>query len=333
MKPSFVAPIIKKLARRAGVKVLLEPNYNYAGRIEFPDGRRKYFKGACFDLNPLGSAEIAKDKAYATFFMRRLGYKTIEGDSFFTPQWCKIIKSGRGPDLAYRYACALGFPVIVKPNALSQGAGVCKVYNKREFHQAIRSFSNRDRVFLVQRAIEGRDYRIVVLDDEVISAYERTPLAVIGDGTSSITKLLRQKQQYFARTGRDTVIKMTDFRIGSGLRRRGLSMGYIPRRGEHIRLLDNANLSSGGDAIDVTPSMHVSFRHLATQLTRDMGLRFCGVDLIIGKGTIEQPCNEYYVLEVNAAPGLDHYADMGRRQKKIVDDLYLRVLQAMKGLG
>jgi hypothetical protein len=186
MKPSFVAPIIKKLARKAGVKVLLEPSYHYAGQIEFQDGRRKYFKGTCFDLNPLGSAEIAKDKAYATFFMQRLGYKTIEGDSFFTPQWCKTIRSDRGPDLAYRYARQLGFPVMVKPNALSQGAGVCKVHNRDEFQQAVRSFSNRDRVFLVQRAMEGRDYRIVVLNNEVISAYERTPLAVVGDSKSSI---------------------------------------------------------------------------------------------------------------------------------------------------
>lgn len=332
MKPSFVAPIIKKLARRAGVKVFLEPNYHYAGQIEFADGQRKYFKGTCFDLNPLGAAEIAKDKAYATFFMRRLGYNTIEGESFFTPQWCKVIKSNRGPDMAYRYACALGLPVIVKPNALSQGAGVCKVYNKREFQQAVRSFSERDRVFLVQRVVEGKDYRIVVLDDEVISAYERIPLSVVGDAASSVKKLLEKRQQHFGRTGRDTVIKMADFRIANCLQRQSLSIDYVPRAGERITLLDNANLSSGGDAVDVTRSMHVSFRHLATKLTSDMGLRFCGVDLIIVNGTIEQPCNKYCILEVNAAPGLDHYADIGKQQKKVVDDLYLKVLQAMKGL-
>jgi D-alanine-D-alanine ligase-like ATP-grasp enzyme len=172
----------------------------------------------------------------------------------------------------------------------------------------------------------------VVLDHEVISAYERTPLAVIGDGTSSVRRLLQGKQRHFARTGRDTVIKMTDFRIDNCLKRRDLSMRYVPKQGERIALLDNANLSSGGDAIDVTRSMHVSFRKLATELTRDMGLRFCGVDLIIVKGTIEQSCDEYCILEVNAAPGLDHYADMGRRQKQIVDGLYLKVLQAMKGI-
>jgi D-alanine-D-alanine ligase-like ATP-grasp enzyme len=310
----------------------LEPKYQYAGQITLPDGRRRYFKGTSFDLNPLGASDIAKDKAYATFFMKRLGYHTIEGESFFTSEWAKRVKiPERNPDAAYIYASKLGFPVIVKPNSLSQGAGVCKVYNKREFMHAVRSFSDRDRVFLVQEAVEGRDYRIVVLNGEVISAYERTPLTVIGDGRSSIESLLKRKQASFERTGRDTVIKMDDFRIRDCLRRQSLSLDSVVHRRSRVALLDNANLSSGGDAIDVTDSMHSTFRDIAVQLTQDMGLRFCGVDLMVN-GSIAEPRNEYWVLEINAAPGLDHYADIGKRQKGIVDDLYLKVLRAMKDL-
>jgi D-alanine-D-alanine ligase-like ATP-grasp enzyme len=70
---------------------------------------------------------------------------------------------------------------------------------------AVKSFSSRDRVFLVQKAVNGRDYRIVVLNDEVISAYERTPLTVVGNGRSSVRKLLEKKQDHFAGTGRDPV--------------------------------------------------------------------------------------------------------------------------------
>jgi D-alanine-D-alanine ligase-like ATP-grasp enzyme len=311
---------------------VLEPIYQYAGQIELPDGQRRYFKGTSFDLNPLGASEIAKDKAYATFFMKRLGYRVVEGDSFFTVEWSrKIKKPERDPDAAYHYACQLGFPVVVKPNSLSQGAGVCKVHNKREFMRAVRAFSNRDRVFLVQQAIVGRDYRIVVLNGKVISAYERTPLTVVGDSRSSIEQLLRRKQEHFEKLGRDTVIKIDDFRIRDCLQRQGLSMKSIIRRGDRIPLLDNANLSSGGDALDVTDAIHRSFRQLATRLTKDMGLRFCGVDIMV-KGSIVEPCKDYWILEVNAAPGLDHYADIGNRQKRVVDNLYLKVLQAMKDL-
>jgi hypothetical protein len=34
-------------------------------------------------------------------------------------------------------------------------------------------------------------------------------------------------------------------------------------------------------------------------------------------------------LEINAAPGLDHYAQTGKKQEKIVENLYLQVLKSM----
>lgn len=36
-----------------------------------------------------------------------------------------------------------------------------------------------------------------------------------------------------------------------------------------------------------------------------------------------------HILEINSAPGLDHYATSGAQQKKIVEDLYLQVLTHM----
>jgi glutathione synthase/RimK-type ligase-like ATP-grasp enzyme len=60
-----------------------------------------------------------------------------------------------------------------------------------------------------------------------------------------------------------------------------------------------------------------------------MGLRFCGVD-IMSEGDIASPCTDYHVIEINASPGLDHYADIGKQQQKTVEDLYLKVLLALK---
>jgi D-alanine-D-alanine ligase-like ATP-grasp enzyme len=59
-----------------------------------------------------------------------------------------------------------------------------------------------------------------------------------------------------------------------------------------------------------------------------MGLRICGVDLMVD-GDIASSPSRYWILEVNAAPGLDHYAKAGKAQKKIVEDMYLKVLKAM----
>ena len=94
-------------------------------------------------------------------------------------------------------------------------------------------------------------------------------------------------------------------------------------------MLDNANLSTGGEAIDVTDSMHQFYRDTAIRLTEDMGLRFCGVDIMTSGSIQSDVFGEWHVIEINAAPGIDNYGASGKRQKKIVEDLYLEVLKAM----
>jgi len=56
--------------------------------------------------------------------------------------------------------------------------------------------------------------------------------------------------------------------------RSGLNFDVIPAPDKVLPLLDNANLSAGGDAIDVTDVMHPSYKETAIRLSRDMGLRY-----------------------------------------------------------
>ena len=332
-KKELVGPllgqILCKIAPKIGATIFIEPKWRVVGQITFKNGRRRYFRGSTLDLNPVGASDIAKDKDYAAFFMKRMGYPTVPGKTFFSANHCRAIRSRRNIDAAYRYATRIGFPVVVKPNSGSQGVGVAKVYTKREFYQAIRFVFSRDRVALVQPPLSGRDYRLVVLDRKIISAYERIPLNVVGDGWSTIRQLLAKKQKGFAATGRDTIIRAEDDRIAHNLKRQGLGMRSVLTRGQRIYLLDNANLSSGGDAVDVTGTIHAGFNKIAVRLTRDMGLRICGVDFIVD-GDITRRPSTYWILEVNAAPGLDHYVKTGKAQQKIVEDMYLKVFKAMQ---
>ena len=328
MKHSFVTPIFKKLARRLGITLVIEPHFEYAGQIILKDGTKRYFRGTNFDLNTLGAAEIARDKDWTTFFLKEMGYCTIKGEAFFSPRWCKAIGSDRGIERAYEYAKKINFPVFIKPNNLSQGDGVVKVYTRIEFMQAVKYICKKDRVFLVQPVMEGRDYRIVVLDGEIMSAYERLPLSVTGDGHSTIIQLLEKKQKNFNHIGRDTIIQYEDFRITNCLRRQGYTRDSIVPKATTVALLDNSNLSNGGDARDLNGSLHLTFQKLCIDITRDMGLRYCGVDLMV-QGDITAPLNNYCVIEINAAPGIDNYASSGDKQKKIVENMYHKVLQAM----
>jgi D-alanine-D-alanine ligase-like ATP-grasp enzyme len=326
---TFVSEILCRIAPRIGATVFLEPDYGFVGEITFREGKKALFRDRNFNINPQGSSEIARDKGYADFFLRRYGYDTIEGQTFFSEKLNERLTIKRSMDDGFRYAGTLGFPVVLKPNNLSQGTLVTKVHNKKEYYSAGRKILRRSSVMLVQRYYDGFDYRIVVLDDKVISAYQRIPLFVIGDGNSNVMKLALQKQKRFIRTGRDTEIELDDFRIALKLRRQKLGFKSVPVKGAQIFLLDNANLSAGGEAVDVTETIHRDFQRLAVNITKDMGLRMCGVDIITSHD-ISTSLRDYVIIEINSAPGLDNYASIGPEQEAKVDELYLNVLKALE---
>jgi len=327
----FLTDLIVKLAPKVGAKIVIEPEWGIAGQIIYKNGIVRSLRMYSLDLNHIASADIARDKDYAKFFMEKRGYPVAEGKTIFEKSWAQAVKSRRDISYAPVYAKKLGYPVIVKPNSKSQGSGVTLVWNVKELRHALLEAFKSDRVAIIERYLPGQDYRIVVLDGKIISAYERLPLSVTGDGQHSILALLKQKQKNFIRQGRDTKINFNDERIKMKLRRQGFSFNSILPKNQKISLLDNANLSTGGEALDVTRTIHPGFGKIAANLTREMGLRIAGVDIMIRKGEIaaDPKTCDYYIIEINAAPGLDHYVTTGPAQKKIVETMYLKILKAL----
>lgn len=69
----ILGKMLKKIAPHIGASVFLEPEWNIAGQITFKNGKKPYFRYNTLDLNPVGASDIAKDKDYASIFMKRLG--------------------------------------------------------------------------------------------------------------------------------------------------------------------------------------------------------------------------------------------------------------------
>ena len=325
--------LLGKIAPKIGAEVVLEPNWEIAGRIVFKNGKVSYFCYNTLDVNHIGSAKIAKDKGYANFFMQRLGYPIVPGSKvFFSEKFASAIgETDHGPAGAANYARKLGFPVVVKPNSGSQGSGVCVATNGAELDLALAEVFAVSNVAMVQRHLVGRDYRVVVLGDRVVSAYQRVPLAVVGDGRSSIADLLQQKISQFIRDRRNCKYDFDDPRIDVKLARQDLSRESVLAKGRQVFLLDNANLSSGGTSVDVTDDVHPEFRRLCVDLTRQMGLKLCGVDLMIDGDISAAPEDgRWWVLEINASPGLDNYTRSGRKQEDLVERLYLEILKEIE---
>lgn len=327
MRSPFIRDILKRLAPQLGANVRIHPD-GFVGTITFPSGAYSLFWDNKFNLNPVSSAKVAQDKFYTSFVLKGAGVRVPEERLFFRPSAARYAGDSRcGVQKAYRYAKRLGLPVYLKPNRLSQGRFVEKVHSYTEFRSAAAKIWEAGRGMLVQRPVPGRDYRIILLDGEVLSAYERRPLAVTGDGRATIGRLLRRLQEQFDRDERDTVIDTDDPRLHQLLKRKGHGIHTILPRGEQLQLMDAANLSLGGTTLDVTTALHPSYIAVASRVAQVMDLRFCGIDVLAKDAT--RPDDECVVLEVNSAPGLDNYLYRGRQNTEYVDGLYLKVLEAI----
>jgi D-alanine-D-alanine ligase-like ATP-grasp enzyme len=327
MKTPFVITILQKLVEQIGGVLVVDPECKFVGHITFKNGKKTVFRSTQFNINGFGAAEIAKDKGCSSFLLKHLGYKVPEGKTFFNEHLCKKIGTLRNIDDGFDYAKTLGFPVIVKPINLSQGILVTKVHNKREYYQVAKKILQITSGLIVERFHLGNDYRIVVLDEEVFITYQRIPLFIVGDAKSSVWELLQKKQAILNKSGR-RIIDFEDFRIKKKLQRQKLTYDSVLPKDTIIYLLDNANLSSGGEAVDLSESIHADFQKLAINITKDMGLRLAGVDIITND--ITKPMVDYIIIEVNGSPGLLNYASVGEVQTQKVENLYLKVLQAME---
>ena len=313
----YMARVFQRLGPSVGARVHVEPRFGFVARVEFPGERISYTRYWKLDLNPIAAGDLARDKDFAAYFLARAGYPVPEGRAFTAVRE------------AYEYARSLGWPVIVKPNSSSLGHGVSQVHSRKEFYEAARFVLKTERVLLVQRVVAGDDYRILVLDDRVLSAYRRIPLTVVGTGRATIRALLTRKRRELAKERSGAPIDLEDFRIPVHLASQGLDLQSVPAKGERVVLRANANLSDGGEAEDVTDRLHPEFVALAVGVTRAMGLRLCGVDLLV-RGPIVEPPRDYTVLEVNSVPGVTNYAATPGIQRRVVDDIYRAMLLALK---
>ena len=211
-------------------------------------------------------------------------------------------------DDAWVAALEIGLPVVIKPKDGNQGKGVTVNITTKEQMTAgyVAAAEFRDDI-MVERYLPGNDFRLLVVGDKLIAAARRDPPQVIGDGVASVRQLV-DKVNLDPRRGNGhstslTKIRFDDIALAS-LAAQGYEADSVPPRGQRVILRNNANLSTGGAATDVTDDVHPEVAARAVAAAHMVGLDICGVDLVCD--SVLKPIEEQGggVVEVNAAPGL-----------------------------
>lgn len=234
---------------------------------------------------------------------------------------------------ALAIARQLGYPVAVKPHNGNQGKGVSlNVSSDSELKIAYETAAALSEKVIVERHITGKNYRVLVVGDNVAAVAERLPVSVIGDGVNSIRELINIENRNPLRgDGHEkplTKIK-TDQCIEMVLGRQGIDLDYIPEKDEIVIVRENGNLSTGGSAVDKTDKIHPQVSMTAVRAAGIIGLDIAGVD--ITTTDISKPLHATggAVIEVNAAPGIrmHHYPSKGNPRnvaRSVVDMLFPR---------
>jgi cyanophycin synthetase len=316
--PSTAA--IAAAARRRGIPVRRVGGLSML-RLGYGAYRRLVSAAMTEQTSALG-VDIAGDKMLAKQFLARAGIPVPEGTVALT-----AAEAAQALD-------RLGGPVVIKPK--NGNHGKCVTVGVRTPAQAEQAYRRAvdgtgAPAVIVENYIPGKDYRVLVVDGQVIAAAELRPPSVTGDGQRSVTELIEEINAD-PRRGRGHSKVLTKITIDevalTQLAANGLVPNSVPAAGQEVSLRQNGNLSTGGSSIDVTDLVHPDVAELCRRAACATGLDICGIDIrltdigepIFGAG------QDAAVIEVNACPGLRmHLAPAQGRARDVGDAIIDRL--------
>ena len=258
-----------------------------------------YRRLVCAALTEQTSAvgvDIASDKVLTKQLLASAGIPVPDG------------MVARSPQEAVQALEALGGPVVIKPRNGNHGGGVTvSVTTAQQAADAYAQASATGAGVLVETFIPGLDYRVLVVDGQVVAAAELRPAAVTGDGTQNIGQLIALANAD-PRRGPGHARELTTITLDaasiSHLAGQGLDAGSVPASGETVALRRNANLSTGGTSRDVTDLTHDEVADMCRRAAAAAGLDICGVDVRLADISAPILARPGAVIELNACPGL-----------------------------
>lgn len=220
----------------------------------------------------------------------------------------------------FAMADEIGFPLVIKPHNGRQGQGVItNIKNKDELFNVVTCLEEHVDKYILERHYDGNDHRFVVVDGKLIAASLRVPPFVIGNGNDTIRELIEEENKNPLRgNGHEKPMSKIPLNhtVSCYLEKMDLTLESIPEMGRIIQVVGNANLSTGGKAIDVTEQVHPTIREIAVTAAKAIGLDIAGIDFICKD--VSQPFNknEMAIIEINAAPGIrmHHYPSEGKKR-------------------
>ncbi len=269
-------------------------------RIHFGAGRCSWYP-----QNNATASALASDKYFTNVILESAGIPTLGGEYFFLHERRRVHRAaGHEREDALKHFKKSGESAFVKPLQGSRGDFAQAVHGEASLVRYLHEVSQHYDSILIQPVVSGLEYRVFLLDDEIVYSARKYPPFVLGDGISSIRDLLIAHNE--------------------ALRSRGLSPASVDRnasldvvlpKGKRWDIPGRMNLSAGGTMVLEAPRSEASFI-LAKNAARALGLRVAAVDMFTDIGGDPEATA---VIEVNSSPSIRLLEESGR------SDLILKI--------
>lgn len=262
--------------------------------LHFGAGRSSWYP-----QNNATASTLASDKSFTNKILQQAGVPTLGGEYFFLHDRHRAHRpAGHEREDAVAYFRTLGGSGFVKPLSGSRGDFAEAVHGEAALARYLDEVLKYYDAVLIQPIVEGTEYRIFLLDDDVLYAARKHPPFVQGDGVRTIRELLAAHND--------------------ALRSRGLSpaamtehdrtLDAVLAKGERREIPGRMNLSAGGTMMLEAPPSQGAIT-LAKAAARALGLRVAAVDLFVDIGGEPDAVG---IIEVNANPSIRLLEQSGR---------------------
>jgi hypothetical protein len=264
--------------------------------------------GRCsrYPQNNATSATLASDKYFANRVLEDAGVTTLGGDYFFLSSRHRALRpAGHEREDAFNYFRKLNGRAFVKPLTGSRGDFAQAIGNEAALSRYLDAVAAHYDAVLMQPIASGVEYRIFVLDDEIVYSARKFPPAIDGDGTRRVRDLIAAHNASLKGRGHSAIDSAS---IPQD------ALDGILAAGERWEIPGRTNLSAGGRMAFASP--HPAALGMARKAVGALGLRAAAVDVFTDIGG--NP-GAVAIIEVNANPSIRLLEELQR------EDLILKI--------
>ena len=206
---------------------------------------------------------------------------------------------------AWKAACEIGLPAVVKPQKANHARGVSLDLTTREQIMSAFDFAVQlgdDGPVMVEQFAPGQQHRLLVVGDRMVAAACGESEYVVGDGKHTVAELV-ESENSDPRRGVNYTDLLGVLRIDASaqleLTKQGLTPESVPLPGQRVLVQQIGDLT-----MDCTLRVHPNVAARAVLAAQTVGLDIAGLDVVAED--ISRPLEEQrgMILEVNAGPSL-----------------------------